>query len=120
MTVTDKPTVTPEADGTVTIREMSDQGIVITYKYIHPGDAYDYLVDHGIADVELPLSSTDHDLDELVKIMDEFKALQEDVMAENRNERLFILWERFTTYNTARKIAEAEFIPDIDNEGGTS
>lgn len=64
------------------------------------------------------------DLNELVAIHDEFKAVFEDVFedvfAENRTERLLVLRERFLDWNTAFHIATTTEESDTDTEGGTS
>lgn len=104
-------------DGTITVTERDLLGVLISYR-IQAKNAQEFLVEHGLTDLEIPLSNTDGDLVELLTIRDEFLALMDDVMAEDRTDRLIELRQRFLDYREAVRIAEAEF---TDNEeGGTN
>lgn len=116
MTVTNKAKITVNADSSVTIEERDLLGVLIKYR-VAAKDAHEYLVDHDLTDLELPMTSTDEDLPELLALSKEFKALQENVLEPDRNERLMVLWSRFMDWRTCQKIGDKEF---TDNEeGGT-
>lgn len=103
-------------DGTITLTERDLAGVLFSYR-LKAADAQDYLVSRGITDLDLALSNTDGDLPELLALSKEFKALQENVLEPDRNERLMVLWQRFMDWRECQKIAEQEF---TDNEeGGT-
>lgn len=117
MTMTNEAKVTANADGSVSVAEVSEQGVLIRYRIKAPA-AIDWLVESGIRDLDnLALSNTDGDLAALLALSHEFRELKDDVIATDRTERLVALWERFSDWRECQKIAEQEF---TDNgKGGT-
>lgn len=103
-------------DGTISVTERDLLGVLISYR-VQARDAQEFLVEHGLTDLEIPLSNTDGDLVELLAIRDEFLALMDDVIAEDRTDRLIELRQRFLDYREVVRIAEAEF---TDNEEGAN
>lgn len=93
-------------DGSLTVEETSLEGRRLRY-VVKSEDAHGFLVDRG-AVCTSGWDCTDKDLDALDDIREAYHDLAEDVMAEDRNERMDALRERFNTWRTCYRIAEAD------------